>query len=214
MPAEGHRLTDQLLTPESIGIPRLYALRPDLFRMTERDGVNIDVDRIKRQWGHRFNDAARPILLDDSPPNAARCRWLQRHFEPASFLFLIRNGYAVSEGIRRRAGHTIDLAATQWVRSNQFMLEDLPHLERVHMLRYEDLSEKPDETLARTLLFLDVDPSNFTVSGEVWRVHGRSRRVSNMNEESLDRLTQEDRIAIERAAGPLLREFGYFVGEL
>jgi hypothetical protein len=212
MPAEGHRLTDQLFTAKSVGMPRLYALQPELFRLGEDGGHGIDVDRIKRQWGHRFNDLGRPVLLDDSPTNAARSRWLQRHFEPASFIFLVRNGFAVAEGIRRRVSHPIDVAAAQWLRSNEFMLEDLPHLDRVHSVRYEDLSERPDEVLEGTLRFLDLDPSGFTVSDRVWKVHHRSGPIANMNAESLARLSQEDRSEIEQVAGPLLREFGYPAG--
>ena len=35
MPAEGHQLTDQLFMAESHGMPRLYALLPELFRMND-----------------------------------------------------------------------------------------------------------------------------------------------------------------------------------
>jgi hypothetical protein len=212
MPAEGHRLTDQLFTAKSIGMPRLYALRPELFRLDEEGGHDIDVERIKRQWGHRFNDVGRPVLLDDSPTNAARSRWLQRHFHPANLIFLVRNGFAVAEGIRRRVGHSIDVAATQWLRSNEFMLEDLPHLDRVHSVRYEDLSERPDEVLAGTLRFLGLEPGGYVVSDRLWKVHNRSGPIKNMNAESLARLSEEDRSEIEQIAGPLLRRFGYLAG--
>lgn len=209
MPAEGHRLTDQLFTAKSVGAPRLYTLRPNLFRMNELDGVDVDVERIKRQWGHRYNDARRPLLLDDSPTNAARCRWLQHNFSPASFIFLVRNGFAVAEGIRRRAGHPIGVAAEQWLRSNELMLEDLPFLRRVHTVRYEELCDRPDDVVAQTLAFLGLDPGGFTVSHRTWTVHARSGPIRNMNDESLARLTSEDRHAIEDVAGRLLRRFGY-----
>ncbi len=209
MPAEGHRLTDQLFTAKSLGMARLYALLPERFRMDETSGQGIDVERIKRQWGHRFNDRGRPVLLDDSPPNALRSRWLQRHFQPASFIFLVRNGFAVAEGIRRRAGHPIEVAAEQWLLSNQAMLEDLPHLERVLTVRYEDLSDRPDDVLGEIFGFLGLEPMTASVADRMWRVHGTSGPIRNMNEESLGRLTTADRTAIERVAGSLLRELGY-----
>jgi hypothetical protein len=212
MPAEGQLLTDELITPRSIGMPRLYALLPELFRMTDDDGGDIDVERIKRQWGHRFNDSSRPVLLDDSPPNAARARWLQRHFSPASFIFLVRNGFAVSEGIRRNTGCPLDMAAEQWRRSNGFMLEDLPYLDRVYRLRYEDLSDRPAETLSGLLSFLGVDPNGLDGIERTWTIHGRTSPITNMNGESLTRLTREDRTTIERIASPLLSEFGYLSG--
>jgi hypothetical protein len=212
LPAEGHRLTDQLFTAKSIGMPRLWALRPELFRMDETTDNDIDVDRIKRQWGHHFNDSDRPILVDNSGPNAVRSRWLQRHFSPASFIFLVRNGFAVAEGIRRRAGHAVEVAAEQWLISNRSMLEDMPYLDRVHTVRYEALSERPEDVLSEVFRFLELEPAGSTVGDRVWKIHGKSDSIRNMNDESLARLTPEDREAIERVAGSLLRDLGYLEG--
>jgi Sulfotransferase family len=209
MSVEGHAAQDQLVTADTLGMPRLYALRPDVFRMTEDSGSVIDVDRIKRQWGSRFNDLTRPILLDDSPPNATRTRWLQKHFQPASFLFLNRNGYAVAEGIRRRTGHALELATLQWSLSNRVMLDDEPYLERVHTIRYEDLAACPDETCREVLRFLGLDAERFTVSDAAWTVHRETGPIRDMNASSLARLTDEDRDTIERIAGPMLRRLGY-----
>lgn len=210
MPAEGQLVTDQLVTAKDLGFDRLWALHPEHFRMHEEDGADVDVDRIKRQWGHRFNDRRRRVLLDDSPPNAARTKWLQRHFAPASFLFIVRNGFAVADGIRRRVGHSIDVAAKQWVRANEMVLEDMPLLDNVYQLRYEDLTERPDEVIGGIFHFLQVAPLRLRVSEHTWRFHHEDLPIANMNDEALARLSAEDRETVQRVAAPLLGRFGYF----
>ncbi|MBI2359517.1 MAG: sulfotransferase [Deltaproteobacteria bacterium] len=209
MPGEGQFYTDELLLPKSVGLPRLWAIEAERFRMDENSGREVNVERLKRQWGARYNDPSCPVLLEKSPTNAARTRWLQRHFENARFIGIVRNGYAVAEGIHRKAGHPLDVAALQWARSNKIMLEDFEHLERKRVLRYEDLTESPEETLKGVLAFLDLSSSEMSLTERVWEVHERKASIRNMNDESLEKLGSREREVIESKAGDLLRCLGY-----
>jgi len=209
MRSEGQFLTDQLVLSADLRIPRLFASRPDIFRMLEEDGKDIDVPRLKRHWRQAYDDPSLPVLLEDSPPNAARCRWLQEHFQPASFIHLIRNGYAVAEGIHRHTGQPLELAASQWLSSNTFVLDDLEHLERAITVKYEDLCSDPDETCRRILCFLDLPDEGFSVAGREWPVHGLTGPVRNMNPTSLARLSAEEKARIRSIAFPLMHRFGY-----
>ena len=82
--------------------------REDLFRLTEEDD-GPDPVRVKKEWGMRLN-LKKSVSLEKSPPNSAKTRWLQAHFENSRFIGIIRDGYAVSEGITRKANpkHLID----------------------------------------------------------------------------------------------------------
>ena len=134
LPTEGHFITDQLVRDYDVGLPRMWVEREDLFRMTEAS-EGPDVVRLKKEWGSRL-DLRKPILLEKSPPNGARTRWLQAHFENAYFIAIVRNGYAVAAGIRKKAEPhhiagerwPIEMAAYQWARSNEVLLEDAAHL--------------------------------------------------------------------------------------
>lgn len=209
MPDEGQFFTDQLPVPRELGLARLWALRPELFRLVEGQGAEIDVDRLKRQWGAKFNDPTRPLLIEKSPTNAARTRWLQDTFRPASFIGLIRDGRAVAEGIRRKRHHDIRLAARQWAESNRIMLEDFEHLERARLVRYEDLTAAPDRVTAELLEFLGLTAPAASLDGTAWRVHEQESTIRNMNVRSLEALSDDDLQAIREEAGEMLKQLGY-----
>ena len=176
LPTEGHFITDQLVKDYDIGLPRMWVDREDIFRMDETS-QGPDVVRLKKEWGSRL-DLKNPVLLEKSPPNGARTRWLQANFENPYFVAIVRNGYAVSAGIRKKAEPhhlaggrwPIQMAAHQWARSNEVLLEDADTCERVHWVRYEDLAIRRPRRRSRqssaswgrpraaTLPALDEDP--------------------------------------------------------
>ena len=209
MPDEGQFFQDQLRLPREFGLRRLWALEPEIFYLDEHGGREIDVGRLKRQWGARFNDPTRPVLLQKSAPDAARTRWLQRHFAPAWFIGIVRDGRAVAEGIRRATGCPIEQAAHQWVRSNEILLRDLATLEHHHLLTYERLTAAPDQVLAELLVFLGLPPAGATVAGREWTIHKRTSRIRNMNADAMQRLDREDIARIDAVAGRALAALGY-----
>ncbi len=85
-------LATQPVVGSEFGLRRLWALKPELFYLDEDGGRETDVARLKRQWGGLFNDPTRPVLLEKAAPDVARTRWLQRHFEPAWFIGIVRDG--------------------------------------------------------------------------------------------------------------------------
>lgn len=215
LPNEGQFLTDQLPADYEVSVPRMWTMREDLFRLTAED-EGPDVRRLTREWAMRL-DRARPVFLEKSPPNGARTRWLQANFESPSFVAIVRNGYAVAEGIRRKAephhlkdGWPIADCARQWARSNEVLLEDAEHLERVHWVRYEDLAAAPSAEIEGILDFIGVSSGAVDTTGS-WNVHERSGSIRDMNQESIDRLTPGEIDEITEIARPMLERFGYDV---
>lgn len=209
LPREGQFLTDQLAIPRELGIPRLWALEPQLFRLTEADGHDIDAARIKRQWGGRYDDHRRPYLAEHSPTNAGRTRWLQQHFRPASFVGIVRDGNAVVAGMRRKAGHSVADGARQWAESNRIMLDDFEHLDHAIVVRYEELAARPDEVVGEVLDFLGLPPRPDAIGDRPITVHGERSPIRDMNERSSAELTDADRLEIRRVAGAMLDRLGY-----
>lgn len=214
LPREGQFLTDQFEADYELGVPRMWTLREDLFRLTEAD-EGPDPNRIKREWAMRL-DRSRPVFLEKSPPNAARTRWLEANFAPASFIGIVRNGYAVAEGIRRKAephhlpeGWPLPACARQWARSNEILLEDAEHLQRFLWVRYEDLAAEPEPTLGRILDFLELSTHGTIDTDRDWDVHERSGTIRDMNAESIERLSPADRAEIREIMAPMLARFGY-----
>jgi hypothetical protein len=216
LPHEGQFLTDQFKADYELGLPRMWAQREELFRLTERE-VGPDATRLKKEWLMRL-DRTRPIFLEKSPPNSARTRWLQHHFENAHFIAIVRNGYAVAEGIRRKAepyhlrdGWPLELCARQWNRTNEILLEDAEHLERFMWVRYEDLVADPQKEFGRLLGFLGLKavPSSELDPDRAWEVHERREPLRDMNPENIANLSAEELRIVTSEAEGMLRHFGY-----
>lgn len=213
LPTEGHFITDQFQKDYDLGIPRMWVDREDIFCLNEND-EGPDVVRIKKEWGMRL-DLSKPVLVEKSPPNAARTRWFQKHFENAHFIGIVRNGYAVAEGISRKGdpksikdGWPMDKSAWQWARSNEVMLDDAKHLNNFHLLRYEDLASSPQQELDKIASFLDL-PAFPDVASQNFAIHERNDSVKDMNASSIKKLSAEDIETFNRKAAFMLERLGY-----
>ena len=214
LPTEGHFITDEFVKDYDIGLPRMWVKREDLFRLTE-DDQGPDPLRVKKEWGMRL-DLGKPVLLEKSPPNMAKVRWLQAHFENAHFIGIVRNGYAVAEGISRKADprHMVDswpieMSAYQWKRSNEILQQDAEHLKRFLWVKYEDLASDTVGTLNKITNFVGIANFEGFESDRSWSIHERDERVRNMNAESIERLTREQIDLVNQVAGDMIESFGY-----
>ena len=215
LPTEGHFLTDQFPSEFNIGISRMWMYREDLYRLTEKD-TGPDVIRIKKEWNMRMLNRSKPVYLEKSPQNGARTRWLQEHFENSHFIAMIRNGYAVSEGIHRKAKPVhrigkwpIETCAKQWCHSNRVLKEDSAYLEKIMWVRYEEFTEQPQNVLNNILGFIGLEKNEDFDVKQQWKIHERSENIVNMNNENIARLSEEDIQKINDVAGECLVEFGY-----
>lgn len=214
LPAEGQYLTDQFPSDHEIGLSRMWVLREDLYRLNEND-TGPDADRIQREWGMRL-DKTKPIFLDQTPANSARVRWLEKCFKDAYFIGIVRNGYAVAEGITRKAkpihlqnGWSIEQAAYQWSRSNELLIEDSKNLKHFMLCKYEDLVGDTEKEVARILSFLEISNRGNIELNKSWSVHERDQQIKNMNNESIKRLTKNQIGTINKVSEKMLQELGY-----
>lgn len=211
MPREGQYLTRALPHPMDVGVRRLWSARLDLFRLTE-DGPAAPALRVQYDWARAY--PRRPgVLLEKSPVNCVRSRWLQRHFRPSRFIAIVRDPYAVCEGIRRREGHSIEEAARHWSRAHGCLLDDMEHLEHRLLVRYEDLCARPEAELVEIERFLGLAPAFdravLQSSFAVHSVEGLSSGIQDFNAESLRRLSPQDIETITRITAPERERLGY-----
>jgi hypothetical protein len=214
LPTEGHFITDQFVKDYDIGVPRMWVNREDLFYLDE-NSEGPDPIRLKKEWAIRL-DLGKPLLLEKSPPNSAKTRWLQNYFENAHFIGIVRNPYAVSEGICRKAephhlvnGWPIDMCAYQWKRSNEVLRNDSKYLKKFMWLKYEDLVENTQVCLNHITEFLQIEKLEFIDSGQTWAIHERNDEIRNMNSVSIEKLSRGDIAVINSVAGDSIESFGY-----
>lgn len=211
---EGHFITDQFIQDYKIGLPRMWVEREDLFCLTEND-TGPDPIRLKKEWAMRL-DTRKPILLEKSPPNSAKTRWLQEHFKNSKFIGIIRNPYAVSEGITRKANPThlidswpIEMSANQWLRSNTILKNDSKHLKSFQWISYEDFTEDTQATLKKITDFIGIEEFPKFESNKSWSIHERNENIKNMNSQSINNLDSKQIEKINNVLGDQLSEFNY-----
>lgn len=209
MPNEGQFFSSQLPRAAQFGIPRLWALKPEFFYLKEDSPAPIDPKRLKREWAWMYNDRKRPVLIEKTIAHSARMRWLQKHFAPASFIILVRNGYAVAEGIHRKEGHELKIAARQWAVSQRILDEDSAFLQNCTKIGYEDLCDDPESTMRAICSFLGLPDLDSEVFKQDFTVHRQVGKIKNQNAASLSRLSEAEFEIIEKEAGDVLKKYGY-----
>lgn len=160
-------------------------------------------------------------------------RQLSAMYPDATFIALVRNGFAVCEGHLRR-GYDFETIARNYERGCQRMIEDSQLIPNYHIIRYEDILEKPQEMLHLIYRYagLDIaevkkirlqakrvvskDGSHEAVANKKWKevvwheidsFHHFFQKDSNDNQ--IKRLTQEQKNIIVKWSEKSLKHFGY-----
>jgi hypothetical protein len=219
---EGVVLTDELLRPEDFAWRRMWQACEEEMKI-EDNGAAAKANRIKRQWSH-FYDLKKPVLLEKSIVNTTHIEFFDRFFKDAYFIHLVRNGYAVAEGIHRKAKvlegnpefregahYPLEYCARQWTRSLEHVAQTKDNADRFYEITYEDFTDNPDEVLRAITEFIGVEPFSNTFKGNVFNIHNVESSIRNMNEKSLKKLSAEDIAQINRVAHNQLEQYGYLI---
>jgi Sulfotransferase family len=114
-------------------------------------------DALFAAWG-RYWDLAKPVLLEKSPPNLVRTRFLQALFPESAFIVLTRHPVAVALATRKWNRAPVGRLLRHWVVCHERYAADAPRLRRAIVVRYEDLVARPDEVMGRLWGFLGLAP--------------------------------------------------------
>lgn len=109
------------------------------------------------QWSRHW-DLERPVLVEKSPPNLIRMRFLQSLFPQARFVVIIRHPVEVVLGQRRRARRqSLASLFRHWFVCHDTFLDDAPFVRALLVVRYEELLRDPAATFDRVLGFVGLD---------------------------------------------------------
>lgn len=214
LPREGHRLTKVVPHPDALHCSRIWTERLDAFRLTEYDN-RCERARLVYDWINYKKKDSTEFILEKSPPDALRTRWLQDVFRHSYFIGLVRNGYAVCEGISRRTGYSLERCARHWNLANKIMLEDARFLDHFKLLSYEEFTRDPTTALDSLANFLGIDETPFrSIADKEFAVHNieaTQSQIRDFNSSSLSKLSGEDKAIINLHAREMLERFGYFI---
>lgn len=181
------------------------------YRLKEHDYSRREAARIVDIFREHCGQGKR--LVEKSPANSMRTRFLQALYPDATFVVIVRNPYAVAEGIVRKrffdpdrqhlAGLKTNIgdAALQWYSANMTLAADTKFLRRSITIRYEELVNDTESCLSRVWNSCGLEaPST-----------GTPTFMTNLNESQISRLSWQELSLIDGCAGPLARALGYGV---
>jgi hypothetical protein len=173
---EGQHLQDVFAPASAHGGPGAFAFDNGA-RLTERSALvsPSSRERLWSAWSGHW-DLTKPVLLEKSPPNLIRMRFLEALFPGrARFLVVVRHPVAVALATRkwtRRFARTpprltrrvpplqvgLDSLLSHWVLAHERFLDDAAQVDRVMVVRYEDVVGDPTRELARAFRFAGLTP--------------------------------------------------------
>ncbi len=158
---EGQFLQDVYPLQKDAGGVDRFAYSPTM-HLTESSPQASEASRdaLWNAWSP-FWDTEQPLLLEKTPSNLLRMRFLQAIFPSSSFIVIVRHPVAQAMALRARGWsdrNTFKLI-DHWVAAHDVMRGDLEGLERVIVIRYEDLITDPRRVMAGVQTFLGLDGS-------------------------------------------------------
>jgi hypothetical protein len=156
---EGQHLQSVVPPAYKLGGPGRFAFHP-ASSMTESSVRDLarERDTLLREWG-AYYDLGRRLLIEKSPPNLVRSRYLQALFPDARFLFLLRHPVVVSMATEKYAPGASRLELMlHWHVAHEIMRRDLPHLRHALVVHYEDLADDFETHMARIRDFVGIAP--------------------------------------------------------
>jgi len=155
---EGQFLQSVYPIARQYGGPGRFGYAPAM-HLTENSPLVTETNR-QRLWAEwsKFWDYRRPILIEKSPPNLLKARFLQAMFPDARFIMVLRHPIANAFATQKWSGTRLHDLIKHWLVCNEIMLTDMRHLRRVTLLRYEDLIANGDAELSRLHAFVGLEP--------------------------------------------------------
>ena len=156
---EGQHLQSVYPAAATYGGPGRFGFAPEA-HLTETSPLATEANAraLFEEWSPRW-DLGRPVLLEKSPPNLLKTRFLQALFPGSAFVVIVRHPIPVSIPTAKwRGTRRYDRLLEHWLRCHAVFEADRGHLGRVHVLQYEQLVRDPAGVLREIFRFLELDP--------------------------------------------------------
>jgi hypothetical protein len=192
---EGQHLQSVYEPASSFGGPGKFVFDPrshmdESHSLATQENAKI----IFKHWSQYF-DLSCKYLVEKSPPNIVRTRFLQKLFPGSKFILILRHPLAVSYATRKWSKTSIHSLFEHYLLAHEIMERDIQVLGSAYILRYEDLVTEPQEVINDIFSYLELE--HIKISHDVKRgVNDRYFKMwesdrQNSGKQNLKELSQE-----------------------
>lgn len=115
--------------------------------------------RLLTSW-LKYWDTSKRFLVEKSPPNIVRTRFLQALFPECRQIIVLRHPVAVAYATQKwTPGVLVGSLIENWLLCHERFEQDRSHLKHIHVLRYEEFVQQPQRHMDEMLTFLGLPPS-------------------------------------------------------
>jgi hypothetical protein len=183
--------------------------------------TQANADRLFAAWAPYW-DTTKPLLLEKSPGNLIMTTFLQALFPGSAMIVVIRHPIAVALAMQKwnplviarngRRRTSLPGLVGHWLRAHELLRADAPAVDRLHVLRYEDLVSDPVGKLAAIASFLGLSSALDASGVRGGMSSGYQREWDVMRTGSL--LRRRARRLIEERYGRAVAQYGYDINDL
>jgi hypothetical protein len=155
---EGQHLQSVFQPAKAFGGPGRFGFDERSFMdehhsLTTAENAKILFNQWSRHW-----DLQRDYLVEKSPPNLVRTRFLQAMFPRSAFIIVLRQPIAVAYATEKMSRTSIASLIEHTLLCYERFLSDLPRLNRCFVLRYEEFVRNPQAVFDEICRFIDIEP--------------------------------------------------------
>ena len=158
---EGQLLQTVYPAAKVFGGPGRFAFNPASF-MDEGHPLATpeNASKLFQEWSRHW-DLTKEYLLEKSPPNLVRTRFLQKLFPQSIFVMIFRHPIAVAYATHKWAPDPTPSLIEHGLRCYERFQQDIRFLRRVYVLRYEDFVREPDLHMQTLLDWIGIERFTF-----------------------------------------------------
>ena len=182
---EGQHLQTVYPTAKKLGGPGKFGFRLES-HMDEAHPLVTDksLETLWQEWSSHW-DLSKDYLLEKSPPNLLRTRFLQALFPKSTFIIILRHPIVTAYATQKWSKTSIPSLIDHSLRCYESFQQDREHLKNVYVFRYEDFVLQPQQHINNLLMSMGLEP------------HPIQHHVrSNANEKYLKQWQQDQQAAL------------------
>ena len=164
---EGQHLQSIYLPAKAYGGEGRFGFDPKSYLDEKSSLVSTkNAEKLFSEWS-RYWDLNCPFLMEKSPPNLVRTRFLQKMFPNSYFITILRHpvavAYATMNMVPRRRRYmprskmNISSQIEHWLLCHEQFRDDMEHLENLLILKYENFVISPQKVIGQIYNFLDLN---------------------------------------------------------